>query len=78
MAEGIKLAVVLKLYPDGKITGKLRCNNGSQIAGPLAEHFEGGGHKAASGFKTKNWQYDQLKTELIKKTEELLQDEANS
>lgn len=72
MAEGIKLAVVLKLYPDGKITGKLRCSYGAQIAGPLAEHFGGGGHPAASGFKTKEWQYEPLKKELIEESARLL------
>ena len=72
MAEGIKLAVVLKLYPDGKITGKLRCSYGAQIAGQLAEHFGGGGHPAASGFKTKEWQYEPLKKELIQESARLL------
>lgn len=72
MAEGVKLAVALKLYPDGKITGKLRCNGGERIAGPIAEHFGGGGHPGASGFKTKDWQYDALKQELIKVTTQLL------
>ena len=66
MAEGVKLAVVLKLYPDGKITGKLRGNYGASIAGEVAEHFGGGGHPSAAGFKTKEWQYAQLHTELIK------------
>lgn len=66
MAQGVKIAVALKLYPDGKITGKLRCNFGVRIAGEVAEHFGGGGHPGASGFKTKDWQYDALKSELIK------------
>lgn len=72
MAEGVKLAIALKLYPDGKITGKLRCNGGARIAGPVAEHFGGGGHPGASGFKTKDWQYDALKQELINVTTQLL------
>lgn len=71
-AEGVKLAVVLKLYPDGKITGKLRCNYGAKVAGPLAEHFGGGGHPGAAGFKTKEWQYEVLKKELINKSSQLL------
>ena len=65
MADGVKLAVVLKLYPDGKITGKLRCNYGAQVAGAVAEHFGGGGHPSAAGFKTKEWQYDALHAELV-------------
>ncbi len=76
-AEGVKLSVVLKLYPDGKITGKLRCNFGAQIAGKLAEHFEGGGHPSAAGFKTKKWEYDKLKTELIKVSGDLLDNAVN-
>ena len=72
VAEGVKLAVVLKHYPDGKITGKLRCNYGSLIAGDLAAHFGGGGHAAASGFKTHGWNADELKNELVKQTEILL------
>ncbi|RTK94794.1 hypothetical protein EKI60_02730 [Candidatus Saccharibacteria bacterium] len=76
MAEDVKLAVVLKLYPDGKITGKLRSNFGAKVAGELAEHFEGGGHPSAAGFKTKAWQYDALKQELITKSTALLQKEA--
>lgn len=72
MAEGVKLAIAIKLYPDGKITGKLRCNYGAQIAGQVAEHFGGGGHPSASGFKTTSWKYDELKSELIKTVTELL------
>lgn len=71
-AEGVKLSVVLKVYPDGKITGKLRCNYGSLIAGDLAAHFGGGGHAAASGFKTNDWKLDELKSELIKQAQILL------
>lgn len=72
MAEGVKLAIAIKLYPDGKITGKLRCNYGVRIAGEVAEHFGGGGHPGASGFKTKDWNYDALKSELIKVVTEKL------
>jgi phosphoesterase RecJ-like protein len=55
LAEGVKLSVVIKLYPDGKITGKLRGNHGAPYAGKLAEHFGGGGHDSAAGFKTHKW-----------------------
>jgi bifunctional oligoribonuclease and PAP phosphatase NrnA len=72
LAEGVKLSVVLKLYPDGKITGKLRANNGSPVAGKLAEHFGGGGHPSAAGFKTHDWQYEPLKKELITVATKLL------
>lgn len=69
--EGVELAVALKTYPDGKITGKIRANN-QPLAGDLAAHFGGGGHDYAAGFKTMDWKYDELKTELIKKSQELL------
>lgn len=75
MTEGVKLSIALKIYPDGKITGKLRCNYGSRIAGQIAEHFGGGGHPGASGFKTKDWQLAPLKQELITITTKLLQEE---
>lgn len=74
-AEKVKLAIAIKTYPDGKITGKLRCNYGCAIAGDLAAHFGGGGHKAASGFKTFDWKLDELKIELIKQARILLEAE---
>lgn len=77
-AEGVKIAIALKSYPDGKITGKLRCNYGSTIAGDLAAHFGGGGHAAASGFKVFGWQMADLKRELITQCRILLDEEAKS
>lgn len=73
LAEGVKLSVVIKLYPDGKITGKLRGNHGAPYAGKLAEHFGGGGHDSAAGFKTHKWQFEQLKKELIDVSTRLIQ-----
>lgn len=69
--EGVELAVALKTYPDGKITGKIRANN-HPLASELAGHFGGGGHEYAAGFKTSEWKYDELKRELISKASELL------
>lgn len=69
--EGVEVAIGLKTYPDGKITGKIRANN-HPLAGDLAAHFGGGGHAYAAGFKTTDWKYEELKTELIKKSSELL------
>ncbi len=71
-AEGVKIAVALKSYPDGKITAKIRCNFGCTIANDLAAHFGGGGHPSAAGFKTFGWQHNELKTELIKQANKLL------
>lgn len=69
--EGVELSVGIKTYPDGKITGKIRANN-HPLAGELAGHFGGGGHEYAAGFKTNEWQYDDLKKELLSKASELL------
>ena len=77
-AEKVKLSIVLKSYPDGKITGKLRSNYGSTIAGAVAEHFGGGGHPSASGFKTHDYNLEQIKKEIFTITNELLQKEIKS
>jgi phosphoesterase RecJ-like protein len=69
--EGVELSVGLKTYPDGKITAIIRANN-RPLAGDLAAHFGGGGHDYAAGFKTTDWQFGDLKAELIKKSQELL------
>lgn len=68
--EGVEISIGLKTYPDGKITGKLRA--AKPIAGELAGHFGGGGHNYASGFKVTDWQYDDLKNEIIKVADQLL------
>jgi phosphoesterase RecJ-like protein len=51
LTENTAIAIAFKVYKDGKITGKLRANYGTPIATKLAEHFGGGGHPYASGFK---------------------------
>jgi phosphoesterase RecJ-like protein len=68
--EGVEVSVGIKTYPDGKITGKLRANK--PIAGEIAAHFGGGGHNYAAGFKVTDWNYDELKLEFIKVTNDLL------
>lgn len=49
--KDVKVSIVFKTYDDGKITAAIRCNHGGGIAAALAEHFGGGGHAYASGFK---------------------------
>lgn len=49
--SGVEVAIVIKDYASGKITGAIRSNPGSPIAAQLAEHYGGGGHANASGFK---------------------------
>jgi len=73
---GIELAIVLKHYADGKITGAIRSNAGAPVAGRLAEHFGGGGHAFASGFKALNKPLEQIKTEVLNFATELLDNDA--
>lgn len=73
LGKGTDVAICLKTYKDGKITGKIRCNYGKSIADKLAEFFGGGGHSYASGFKiTDGRSYDDIKRETIKQASILL------
>lgn len=51
MTVGVDIVIGYKVYNDGKITAKIRCNYGKAIANDLAVQFGGGGHPYASGFK---------------------------
>lgn len=71
--DGVRVAIVLKQYKDGKTTGAIRCGYNTEIAADLAKHFGGGGHPYASGFKIENGKsFDEIKTECIKLATELL------
>ena len=71
--RGVAVAIVLKHYADGHITGAIRCNPGSSIGVELAEHFGGGGHPYASGFKINgNRPLDDVKTDCIHQVDTLL------
>ncbi|MET0779267.1 MAG: DHH family phosphoesterase [Candidatus Saccharimonadales bacterium] len=70
---GTKLAIAFKLYNDGHMTAKIRANYGSPVAGKLAEHFGGGGHAYAAGFKVSGGKpFDEIKTDCIRVAAELL------
>lgn len=71
---GCRVAIAFKMYDDGHVTGKIRCNYGFPIASKLAEHFGGGGHIYASGFKTdpKGRPFNEIKSECTRKAAELL------
>ena len=76
MTVGVKVAIAFKVYSDGKVTGKIRCNHGTSIAGELAAHFGGGGHPYASGFKvTDGRRLEEVKSAVIQKATELLEAE---
>ncbi len=70
---GVQLAVVLKTYNDGHLTAALRANLTAPIAAQLAEHFGGGGHAYASGFKIPGGRsLEDIKAETISVATELL------
>ena len=63
MVEGVEIAVAIKTYPDGKVTGKLRSNK--SYCDKIAEYFGGGGHPYAAGFRTYDLSYEDTIHELI-------------
>lgn len=78
LAEKTQIAIAFKLYKDGKVTAKIRCNYGSAIADKLAEHFGGGGHPYAAGFKiTDGRSYEDIKAETLGKAMKLLDEIKN-
>lgn len=71
--EKVCVAIVLKHYNDGRVTGSIRCGYGTTIAADLAKHFGGGGHPYAAGFKvTRASSFEDIKTDCLKTAEELL------
>jgi phosphoesterase RecJ-like protein len=76
LAKKVDLAVAFKLYRDGKITAKLRSNYGKSISDKLAEHFGGGGHSYAAGFKLQDGRpYNEVKDEFIAVATKLLDEQ---
>ena len=63
MVEGVEVAIAIKTYPDGKLTGKIRTS--LPVAERVAQYFGGGGHKYAAGFRTYDVTYDEIVKELI-------------
>ncbi|MBQ8984996.1 DHH family phosphoesterase [Candidatus Saccharibacteria bacterium] len=72
MVEGVKVAIAIKTYPDGKVTGKIRCSNDAAVADTLAEYFGGGGHPYAAGFRTYDTSYEEVVKDLVRIVPELL------
>lgn len=73
LAKDTAIAIAFKVYPDGKVTAKIRANYGYDIADKLAGHFGGGGHPLASGFKiTDGTSFEQIKKQTIETAAELI------
>ncbi len=69
LVEGVEIAIAIKTYPDGKLTGKLRAN--TPIAETVAGYFGGGGHEYSAGFRVYE-DYDKIINELIEATDKAL------
>ena len=74
LVEGVVVAVAIKTYPDGKITGKVRTSE--PIADQIAGYFGGGGHPFAAGFRSYDMSYDDVVSDLIKIIPNLLEQSA--
>jgi phosphoesterase RecJ-like protein len=73
MTTDAQVAISFKIYKDGKVTAKIRCNQDAPVGGKLAEHFGGGGHMYASGFKIHDGKpFNEVKSECIQYATELL------
>ena len=70
LVEGVEIAVAIKTYPDGKLTGKIRASK--PVADQLAGYFGGGGHPYAAGFRIYE-DYQSVLPELISATIKLLE-----
>lgn len=74
LVENVEVAVAIKTYPDGRLTGKLRSN--SPISETIAGFFGGGGHQYAAGFRI----YESIDTiipELIDATDKAIKASEN-
>ncbi len=71
LVEGIEVNCVIKTYPDGRFTARLRANQ--PVAETIAGYFGGGGHAYAAGFRIYE-EYDKAVEELISVTEKALEE----
>lgn len=65
LVEGVRVAVAIKTYPDGKATGKIRTASDAPIAETIAGYFGGGGHPMAAGFRVYDVNYDDIVHDLV-------------
>ena len=76
LVEHVEVAVAIKTYPDGKLTGKIRTS--VPIADQIAGYFGGGGHPYAAGFRTYDTTYDATVADLVAMLPPLLAATADS
>lgn len=69
LVTGVDVAIAIKTYPDGKLTGKLRSN--LPVSETIASYFGGGGHPYAAGFRVYE-AYDTVVNELVSATDKVL------
>ncbi len=76
---GVGVAIAFKVYNSGRLTAKIRCNSGSHIADKIAEHFGGGGHAYAAGFKINNAPNPEaIKKDVVTYAAQLLKEHTNA
>ena len=76
LVEGVEVAVAIKTYPDGKLTGKIR--SAKPIADKIAGFYGGGGHPYAAGFRTYDISYDDCLRDLVSIVPNLLKEAENA
>ncbi len=70
LVEGVIVAIAVKTYPDGKITGKIRSS--LPISEQVAGYFGGGGHPYAAGFRAYDLSYDEVVADIVKILPEII------
>lgn len=75
LVEGVKVAIAIKTYPDGKVTGKIRTAHEAPVADKIAGYFGGGGHPMAAGFRTYDTSYEEVVRELVRIVPEAIEAE---
>ena len=68
LVVGVDVAIGVKTYPDGKLTGKLRTN--IPVSHFVAKHFGGDGHPFAAGFRIFET-YDEWLREFVAEMEKI-------
>lgn len=74
LVEGVRIAIAIKTYPDGKLTAAFRANPDGKVAATVAVHFGGGGHPYAAGFKMYTDDPQRTINELIAQTNKALRE----